>query len=270
MSALHAGRQWTEEELDAEFGAPAEVLVLPTGTSTLNENPRPRPCPCNTEDQEPEVRWLLRQHREGHQDPVAIVLPGLAGASKTGRLVAEFFALVYGLRLSVDDARPVPLSARFVGEHTGLHWVTANRALNGLCEAKVLRHCDPLPPRGGRGAADKRRGWTRHNPVEGVDLPRAPVYSEIRYLTTDEAWALIDAARPGDFQAIDRAMYLTAAMTGLRIGELQALDWRSVDFVHARIRVRRTWDRKAKVFTAPKSRRSERAVPMADEVAGRA
>ena len=49
---------------------------------------------------------------------------------------------------------------------------------------------------------------------------------------------------------------------------MQALDWRSVDFVHARIRVRRTWDRKAKVFTAPKSRRSERAVPMADEVAG--
>ncbi|HEX5899424.1 MAG TPA: site-specific integrase, partial [Solirubrobacteraceae bacterium] len=54
----------------------------------------------------------------------------------------------------------------------------------------------------------------------------------------------------------------------LRIGELQALDWRSVDFVHARIRVRRTWDRKAKTFTTPKSRRSERAVPMPDVVAG--
>jgi integrase len=63
-------------------------------------------------------------------------------------------------------------------------------------------------------------------------------------------------------------MYLTAAMTGLRIGELQALDWRAVDFVHARIRVRRTWDRKAKAFTVPKSRRSERAVPMPDDVAG--
>jgi hypothetical protein len=63
---------------------------------------------------------------------------------------------------------------------------------------------------------------------------------------------------------LDRALYLTAASTGLRIGELQALDWRAVDFVHARIRVRRTWDRKAKVFTTPKSRRSERAVPMPD------
>jgi integrase len=57
-------------------------------------------------------------------------------------------------------------------------------------------------------------------------------------------------------------------MTGLRIGELQALDWRSVDFVDARIRVRRTWNRKAKTFTTPKSRRSERSVPMPDVVAG--
>jgi integrase len=47
-------------------------------------------------------------------------------------------------------------------------------------------------------------------------------------------------------------MYLTAAMTGLRIGELQALDWHSVDFVHAPIRVRRTWDRKTKTYTTPK------------------
>jgi integrase len=57
-------------------------------------------------------------------------------------------------------------------------------------------------------------------------------------------------------------------MTGMRIGELQALDWRSVDMVHARIRVRRTWDRKTKTFTTPKSRRSERAIPLPDVVAG--
>ena len=38
--------------------------------------------------------------------------------------------------------------------------------------------------------------------------------------------------------------------------------------VHARIRVRRTWDGRAKTFTTPKSRRAERAVPMPDVVAG--
>ena len=94
------------------------------------------------------------------------------------------------------------------------------------------------------------------------------MYNDIRYMTTDEMWALVDHAQPGPFHEIDRALYLTAGMTGMRIGELQALDWRSVDFVHARIRVRRTWDRKAKTFTTPKSRRSERTIPMSDQVAG--
>ena len=117
-------------------------------------------------------------------------------------------------------------------------------------------------------ASDKRRRWTRHNPVDDVDLPNIPTYSEIKYLTTDEIWALVDAVKAGPYHQLDRAMYLTAAMTGLRIGELQALDWRAVDYAHARIRVRRTWDRKAKTFTTPKSRRSERAVPMPDAVAG--
>ena len=117
-------------------------------------------------------------------------------------------------------------------------------------------------------ATDKRRRWARRTPVADIELPRAPTYADIRYLTTDEVWALVDAAQPGDLHALDRALYLTAALTGLRIGELQALDWRSVDFVHARVRVRRTWDRKAKAFTTPKSRRSERAVPMPDVVAG--
>lgn len=117
-------------------------------------------------------------------------------------------------------------------------------------------------------AGDRKRRWTRHNPVVDVDLPAAPTYTEIRYLTKDEAWSLVEHARPGEFEQLDRAMYLTAAMTGLRIGELQALDWRSVDYVHGRIRVRRTFDRKTKTFTAPKSRRSERSVPMPDDVAG--
>jgi integrase len=81
-------------------------------------------------------------------------------------------------------------------------------------------------------------------------------------------WALVDAAQPGAYHEVDQALYLTAAMTGMRIGELQALDWRSVDYAHARVRVRRTWDRKTKTFTTPKSRRSERAIPMPDAVAG--
>ena len=98
-------------------------------------------------------------------------------------------------------------------------------------------------------AQAKPRRWTTRNPAADVALPKAPTYTDIRYLTPDEVWALVDHAQPGDLLAVDRAMYLTAAMTGLRVGELQALDWRSVDMVHARIRVRRTWDGRAKTFT---------------------
>jgi integrase len=38
-------------------------------------------------------------------------------------------------------------------------------------------------------------------------------------------------------------LYLTAAMTGLRQGELLALRWRDVDWLAARVRVRRNYVR---------------------------
>jgi integrase len=54
-------------------------------------------------------------------------------------------------------------------------------------------------------------------------------------------------------------------MTGLRRGELLALRWRDVDWAASLIRVRRNYTRGE--FGTPKSRRSSRAVPLADTVA---
>ena len=71
------------------------------------------------------------------------------------------------------------------------------------------------------------RRWATTNPCVGVDLPAVPVSEEIRFLTLDEVDALVDHARAGEFQALDRAVFLTAAMTGLRKGELLALRWRA-------------------------------------------
>jgi integrase len=82
-------------------------------------------------------------------------------------------------------------------------------------------------------AMDKRRRWTTRNRADDVDLPKNPTYTEIRCLTTDEVGALVDHAQPGPYRELDQALYLIAAMTGMRIGELQALDWHAVDFVHA-------------------------------------
>ena len=62
----------------------------------------------------------------------------------------------------------------------------------------------------------------------------------------------------------DGAIYLTAAFTGLRRGELLALRWRDIDFTGSVIRVRGSFA--AGVLTTPKSGRV-RSVPMASEVA---
>jgi integrase len=61
-------------------------------------------------------------------------------------------------------------------------------------------------------------------------------------------------------------MYLTAAMTGMRQGELLALRGRDVDWPARRVRVRRNFVRGE--FGTPKSKRSSRSVPLADRVAG--
>ena len=60
------------------------------------------------------------------------------------------------------------------------------------------------------------------------------------------------------------AIYLTAAFTGLRRGELLALRWRDVDFVGQVVRVRASYAEGA--LTMPKSGKV-RSVPMAPEVA---
>lgn len=58
---------------------------------------------------------------------------------------------------------------------------------------------------------------------------------------------------------------MTAAMTGLRQGELLALRWRDVDWNAGKLRVRRNYVRGH--WVTPKSRRGSRSVLLADQVA---
>jgi integrase len=57
--------------------------------------------------------------------------------------------------------------------------------------------------------------------------------NEIRYLTLPQIDRLIANVRPGEFAHLDRAIFITAVMTGLRKGELVALRWRDVDWTRA-------------------------------------
>jgi integrase len=111
-----------------------------------------------------------------------------------------------------------------------------------------------------------KRGWVAANPVAAVDRPRSPgANPDILYLDRGEVEALLRAVPDDLLGPTDRTLYLTATMTGLRQGELAALRWRDVDWVVGVVRVRRNYTRGR--FGTPKTRRSSRAVPMADRVA---
>ena len=111
-----------------------------------------------------------------------------------------------------------------------------------------------------------RRRWRTTNPCRFVDAPKAPESSDIRYLTQPELERVLhDGIPPGPWSSLERVLYLTAAMTGLRQAELIGLRWRDIDWLGQRIRVRQTYVRGE--FKAPKSRKGNRGVPLAMRVA---
>jgi len=112
-----------------------------------------------------------------------------------------------------------------------------------------------------------RQGWCQQNPVKLADRPVIrTTETRIRFLTQPEVDTLVAAEYPDDaFGSIEPALYLTAAMTGLRQGELLGLRWRDVDFEARRVRVVSPFVRGE--FGDPKSEGSGRSVPMAQRVA---
>jgi integrase len=111
-----------------------------------------------------------------------------------------------------------------------------------------------------------RRRWCASNPCRFVDAPQAPEDVDIRYLSQSELSAVLRDGVPDDaWGRLERALYLTAAMTGLRQAELIGLRWRDIDWLGQRIRVRQTYVRGE--FKPPKSRRGRRGVPLAMRVA---
>jgi integrase len=99
------------------------------------------------------------------------------------------------------------------------------------------------------------------NPVREVEKLRER-YDATRFdfYSPEEVWALVRAAASEQ----DGVIYLTAAFTGLRRGELVALRWRDVDFERSSIRVSGSYANGK--LTTPKSGHG-RVVPTVPEVA---
>jgi integrase len=99
-----------------------------------------------------------------------------------------------------------------------------------------------------------------NNPASLIERPRIRRTKEISVLTAPEVHALAQAAASEQ----DAVLYMTAAFTGLRMGELLALRWRDIDFQRQAIHVRTSFAKD--VESTPKSG-SARTVPMVDDVA---
>jgi integrase len=138
----------------------------------------------------------------------------------------------------------------------------AAKAREGRATKSVLNYLGLLHSIFAHG---QRRGWCTQNPCKQIDKPRKRSGdAEIRFLDETQLEALLREVPDDHLGAVERVLYLTAAMTGLRQGELLGLRWRDVDWLAGRVRVRQSFVRGE--FGTPKSQRSSRSVPLADRV----
>ena len=133
----------------------------------------------------------------------------------------------------------------------------ARTSLDGLSNRrknKLLISCTAS------SAARRPSTGSETNPLSRIEKHPLQPSGDVKVFSPEEVLALVRAAA----SEADAAMFLTAAFTGLQMGELLALRWRDVDFTEATIRVRASYASGA--LTTPKSGQV-RGVPMAPDVA---
>jgi integrase len=146
----------------------------------------------------------------------------------------------------------------------------ATTALRDLRSAEVKAWYDGLPY--GRTsekllmivraifAHARSRGWLEQEPTATIERQHVRYSGDYDFYSREEIDALVRAAASEQ----DAAIFLSAALTGLRRGELVALRWRDVDFPGQAIRVRANYS--FGQLVTPKSGKV-RSVPMVPDVA---
>jgi integrase len=241
------------------------------------DGPKPDPSFLTPKEAAVELRHLLEH------DAVRRATPRAAGGSPVTFADAAESWLQHGerkrnlKRSTVKDYRQVLdaylLPAPEGGEASETPYGRAPFAttpLRDLKSAKVKAWYDELPY--GRTAEKllmvvraifahaRSRGWIEQNPADAVERQQVRYSGDYDFYSREEVDALVRHAAGEQ----DGAIYLTAAMTGLRRGELVALRWRDIDFPGQAIRVRANYS--FGELVTPKSGKV-RSVPMVQEVA---
>jgi integrase len=208
------------------------------------------------------LRDVLDEARRG-------TLPGMV---RTGATFAD--AAAEWLRFVAEDRERKPSTVRDYGSVLHAHLLPAfgSMAIEDITPADIEAWRRSLTGLSNRSKNKLlivlhgifRRAQTAFglvaNPLARVEKHPQRSSGDIEVFGPEEVWAVVRAAASEQ----DGALFLTAAFTGLRMGELIALHWRDVDFAGATIRVRASYG--AGQLTTPKSGRV-RAVPMAPDVA---
>jgi integrase len=138
-----------------------------------------------------------------------------------------------------------------------LAWLCKQPAPGGrtLADASVRRILNPLRA---CFATARREGLIRTNPAHGVALPHRPRVDEeeaceVRVLSRDQLAALLAVV-----DVRHRTLFRVLAVTGLRISEALALQWKHVhlDGSHPHVKVRRAYTRGT--MAPPKTRHGRR------------
>jgi len=98
-----------------------------------------------------------------------------------------------------------------------------------------------------------------YNPMDAVEPPRIR-HKEIQIWSEDEALKFLEVSRGSKYHVL----FYLALKTGLRLGELLALEWRNVDLDKGEIYVMQTMVElpTGRCVQSPKTRRSIRRVPL--------
>lgn len=148
-AARERGTTATRDE-ERPLHSPTSFLV-PSNTSSQDGEA----APSNSSGKLAEVEALLSAHQAGRRTPVEIELPPVPESRSTALAeVAEFFRLVYGLRVAAGEERAVPFAAGWIAAKLGLEKQTAYRLRCQLVASGVLVKARPLPGRDGKRGTD--------------------------------------------------------------------------------------------------------------------